>query len=249
MERNGSTPRKPVATKVIHSRARAVRDSGAGERTFTVVGYPIGKQVSVIASALSAGDVPLMQQLFLVFVTAASTGVFVPLPEEAVMIGLSVTAPEGGLLAVLVVAFLGLYIRDLALFLLGRVAGTAIFTWAPVRRVVGDAPLDSVRKRAEANAVKSVIAARMAFGVRAAAQVTLGAVGVPLRTHVVVNALVLAVWVPFLIGIGVLFHDPAVAAMAWCGENKALLLAFAAIIGLAWWTREATSDVSRAPEP
>jgi membrane protein DedA with SNARE-associated domain len=178
-----------------------------------------------------------MPKLLLVFVSALSTGVVLPLPEEAVLIGTSLAAEGEHPVLVGLVAFLGLYLRDTTLFVVGRVAGTAVFGWGPVRRLVGDAPLASLQERAEANAVTAVVAARMAFGVRAAAQVTLGAVGVPARTHLLVNGAVLALWVPLLVGIGVFFHEPATAALGWASENRSLLIAFACIVAFAWFTR------------
>ncbi|MCA9570071.1 MAG: hypothetical protein KC656_19635 [Myxococcales bacterium] len=179
-----------------------------------------------------------MTESLLAFLSTLSTGTVLPVPEEGVLLGIAATHPESaGLVAVGVASFLGLAVRDFTLFLLGRTVGRQVFRWPLLRRIVGDAPVASLSDGAAQNAVRSIVAARMAFGVKAAAQVTLGAVGVPVSTHLIVNALVLAVWVPLWLALGAWFHGPAVAFLAWMSANKGLMAAMLAIVAAAWVTQ------------
>lgn len=190
-----------------------------------------------------------MHDFLLAFFTPLGTGVFVPLPEEVVLLGVSVAAGDlARAVPMGLLAMLGLYLRDLSLFLLGRFAGTAVFRWRVVQKMFGGAPLAGLQVMAEEHAVQAVFAGRMAFGVRAVAQLTLGAVGVPVRVHMIVNGLLLSIWVPLLMGLGLFFHEPAVAALEWGGENKLLLIAFAVIIGAAWGTKRLAERHEKASE-
>lgn len=181
-----------------------------------------------------------MTDFLLAFLAALPTGVFLPLPEEAVVLGLAAAHPEStGLVALGLGAFAGLAVRDFLLFLVGRVLGARVFRLPLLRRVLGSGPVDGVTPE---HAVRAVVAARFAFGVKAGAQVTLGALGVPVLTHGVVNLTVLAVWVAVWVVAGTWFREPAEALLGWMGENQTLLVAMGCIVALAWATRRFASE-------
>lgn len=189
-----------------------------------------------------------MNDALLAFFTALSTGIVLPLPEEAVLLGLAASHPESaGLVSLGVGAFLGLALRDLLLFLLGRQVGRRAFQMPLLKRFFGGGPVAGIRADA-GQAARAVLAARFAFGVKAGAQVTLGVVGVPLLTYVLVNVVVLALYVTVWVSAGAWFREPAEQLLAWMGENRLLLLAMAGIVALAWATRRFSAEEPQEDE-
>ncbi len=175
-----------------------------------------------------------MPDLLFALLTTFATGIVVPIPEEAVVLGLGATLEQP--LAGVSAAFLGFALRDVALFGLGRAVGKRALGWPLLGPALARAL--AARPASRGSVVRTVLAARFAFGLKTGAQLALGVLHLPVGPYLAVNLLVLAFWVPLWYGLGMWFEQPARHFLAWSAENKLLLFAMFGIALLAWAARK-----------
>jgi membrane protein DedA with SNARE-associated domain len=150
--------------------------------------------------------VPLFEQLSYVglFLVVFATGVGLPLPEDAVVLGAGwlVHAGRARLVPTIAVTFVAVVAGDVFLYFLGARVGGALAAHPGVARRFPPERLARARRFFERYGDFAIVAARFVLGVRAAVYFTAGALGRPLARFVVVDALAALVNVPALVVLG-----------------------------------------------
>lgn len=138
-----------------------------------------------------------------------AAGVGVPFPEEVTQLTAGVLAHRGvlDLRATLVVIWVGILAGDLLIFEISRRHGPRALSSRLVGRVLTPARRATLERHFARHAFLTILVARHAGAVRAAAFALAGASGVPLRTFLVADALSAIVSVPVVVGAGYLFSQ------------------------------------------
>lgn len=176
---------------------------------------------------------------FLFFFACLFSGTLLPVPEDATLLAAGVSIVDlPSFLGMYLAGVLGLLGRDAGFYFGGKAAGEGLFRIAWVNRMFGAERIDQARQRVADWGSKAILGARMAFGMRAAAFLVAGAVGVPVKTFLVWDIAALLVWVPVALVLGALVREPVLAGMEWVQEHPLLLVSMGLIVAAAWLTSE-----------
>jgi len=157
--------------------------------------------------------------------------------------GLLASRHEISLFTALAGCFVGIFVGDLGLWLVGRTAGAAVLAWPRVRRRL---PVDRMERLADwlnRNGHKAVITARFVPGMRFPTYVAAGALGQRAGRFVFWAAMAGLVWTPLLVGLVALLGAPIVEPLeqllrnGWLGLAGAAIVIYGVIrIGKSWMT-------------
>ncbi|MCB9677817.1 MAG: VTT domain-containing protein [Alphaproteobacteria bacterium] len=190
-----------------------------------------------------------MRTLVLLFVACALSGIAIPMPEDLPLLAAGATLTEpGALLGLAVAGGLGVLCRDAVFFLVGRFAGERALRWRWVVWMLGEGRLARARDLVERRGGRAVLIARFLVGFRSAAFLVAGAMGVRPRDFVVWDLVGITASVPLLLGLGAVVGAPVTSAIGWLLEHRLLVVAMAALVGLAWAT-SAQASAHEAENP
>lgn len=144
--------------------------------------------------------------------------------------------------------FVGIFVGDLGLWLIGRLAGRGMLRWRWLRGRLGDERLRRLGSWFDRHGWAGVLAARFVPGTRFPVYVGAGMLGRRARRFVLVALLAAALWTPLLILVVAALGEPVVGALervlgeGWHVLALAVLLVFLAERGVTL----AFSEVARA---
>jgi membrane protein DedA with SNARE-associated domain len=170
----------------------------------------------------------------------------VPIPEEMPVIAAAVLSHEGLVRwwLALFVCFLGVLSGDVVLYWTGWHWGESILNWRVVRLVLTREREQRLKVAYRRHALKTVIMARHAMSLRAAAFLTAGIAHVPFWKFIVADAGAAALGVPFGFGLAYFFTDRIKAIVAdvhraerWLGLAGLVVVAAALVVGVWRWNR------------
>lgn len=180
------------------------------------------------------------------FLLCAASGLVVPLPEDFALLFAGMHLAEGrtSWWAVVPITVLGVGIRDLLAFLIGRVAGEKLLARSWGRRLFGgDARVAWARGLVDRHGDRAVLIGRFAVGFRAPIFMVGGAMGLSLRRFIAWDGLGLLVAVPITLGLGFQFGQPLVDAFYWALQRaRVVVAAFAALVIVYWMWRLRRGD-------
>lgn len=183
-----------------------------------------------------------MKPALVLFVACLLSGVALPMPEDVPLLTAGATLDGPGAFAVAVLAGgLGVLGRDTLYFAVGRLAGEGLLRRRLVRALLGPRRLARARASVRRRGARAVLLARCAVGFRGVSFLVAGALGVRARDFFAWDLLGIAVTVPLTLVIGRVFGPRVLDAAAWASEHTPLLLAFAAVLVVAWVTRDVGS--------
>ena len=186
---------------------------------------------------------------FLFFFACLFSGTLLPVPEDATLLAAGVAIVDlPSFLGMYLAGLLGLLGRDGGFFMAGKAAGEGLFRIPWVVRIFGQERIDEARERVNAWGSKAIVGARLAFGMRSAAFLVAGAVGVPVRTFLFWDVLALSIWVPLALVLGAIVREPVLAGMEWVQEHPLLLVSLGLILAAAWLTSEMARRAEQADE-
>lgn len=176
---------------------------------------------------------------FLFFFACFFSGTLLPVPEDATLLAAGVSVVDlPSFLGMYLAGVLGLLGRDAGFFFGGKAAGEGLFRIPWVVRIFGQEGIDEARKRVDDWGSRAILGARMAFGIRSAAFLVAGAVGVPVKTFLFWDIAALVLWVPVALVLGALVREPVLAGLEWVQEHPLLLVSMGLILAAAWLTSE-----------
>ncbi len=157
----------------------------------------------------------------------AASGLVLPVPEDFPLIyaGMRVADGTWGLPGVLAAAIVGVGIRDVLAWCLGRAIGTPLLHTGWVRRIVGASKIDRASDLVQRRGSVAVLMGRFFIGFRAPVFMVAGATGVPLRSFVLYDALGLVLMVPMSVAAGYAFGEPLATAVMSALESARLVVA------------------------
>lgn len=183
------------------------------------------------------------------FLFCALSGVAFPLPEDVTLLyaGLRVRSGELDWAPTLVVALLGVMVRDTLAYGAGRAFGDGLLSRPWVRRLLGEKKLDRARRMIEERGGSAILLGRFLIGVRATVFFASGAMGVSFRQFALYNAAGLLVTVPVVVVLGYEFGDPIVHGALWMiRRGRVVTLMILAIFAVSIWLRGQRDALERA---
>jgi membrane protein DedA with SNARE-associated domain len=175
--------------------------------------------------------------------SAAFAGTFVSEDLTCIAVGLLAASGQAGLAAGLAGCFLGIFVSDAALWLVGRVAGRRILNWRWVRRKLPPERLARLEQWLNRNAGGAVLAARFLPGVRLPMYVAAGMLGRNGGRFLFWTFVAALVWTPLIV-LSVATFGEALAGplrrILGSGGPAVLLMAAAAFLTIRTATRLTT---------
>lgn len=170
------------------------------------------------------------------WLVCATSGVLVPVPEDVPLLYAGSRIAEGswGWAGTLIVATSGVAVRDVGSWAFGRVLGRWLLDNPRFERLLASRKIARARAFVGRHGTASVLLGRFMVGFRAPVFVAAGAMGVPLRSFVSVDALGLALAVPLAVGLGFVFGDPIAELAAVVLQRSTLVATVLAVAGLGW---------------
>lgn len=158
------------------------------------------------------------------FLACVGSGIVFPVPEDFPLLYAGARIQSGAFSwpGTLAVATVGVALRDLAAWALGRVLGDTLLHRDWVRALVGARRLERARTLVSQHGAASVLAGRFLIGFRAPVFLLSGAMGIPLRAFVVYDGLGLLVAVPLVVVLGWAFGAPISDGAFWVFERARL---------------------------
>ena len=161
-------------------------------------------------------------------------GFGLPVPEEVTFLAAGYLVHLGitDFWLTIAVCLLGVIIGDVTIFLLGRRWGGEVLGHPWMQRFISEAKLRKVRARFAEHQLWTVFACRFLMGARAAAFLTAGSLGMPLRTFVVIDLAAALISVPLFVSIAYHFGERVDIAGRWL-RNINLCAAVGAVVVIA----------------
>jgi membrane protein DedA with SNARE-associated domain len=165
----------------------------------------------------------------------AASGVVLPFPEDFPLLyaGMRVADGDWGWGATILVATIGVALRDALAWTFGRVLGDLLLNREGVRRWVGARGIDRARRLVTRHGAGAVLLGRFMIGFRSPVFAVAGAMGVPLRSFATWDGLGLALAVPLTVALGYEFGQPLVEAGFLLLQRTRLLVAVLVIASVA----------------
>jgi membrane protein DedA with SNARE-associated domain len=159
--------------------------------------------------------------------------------EDLTTIGAGLLVRRGALspaLAILACAA-GIYVGDLGLWLVGRIAGARLFDWPWLRRCLPPARLDEARAWLGRHRAAAILASRFLPGTRLPLYLSAGVLGGGFRAFAFWTLIATLVWTPLLLLV-VVALGPAIAeplemalGLGWAALPLSVLLLYGAVRG------------------
>ncbi|MCB9668596.1 MAG: DedA family protein [Alphaproteobacteria bacterium] len=172
------------------------------------------------------------------FLLCTVSGLAVPLPEDFALLYAGMHVAEGRLAWSIVVplTIVGVGVRDLLAFGLGRVAGEWILARSWGRRLFGgDKRIAWARSLVDRHGDRAVLIGRFVVGFRAPIFMVGGAMGLSARRFVLWDGMGLLVAVPLTLFLGFHFGQPVVDLTWWVLQRARIAVATLALIGASLW--------------
>jgi membrane protein DedA with SNARE-associated domain len=185
------------------------------------------------------------------WLACVTSGILAPMPEDFPLVYAGARVAEGSWTwpAALAVAFLGVGLRDLIAWSVGRLLGDWLLHRESVRRIVGRRSIDRARRMVTRHGAWAVLIGRFLVGFRAPVFAVAGAMGVPLRSFAGIDALGLMVAVPLAMLVGYEFGAAVAVGLATVVERARWWVAGAVIVAVAVlaWRRSAALASAAGP--
>lgn len=182
------------------------------------------------------------------WLACAGSGIFMPMPEDLPLMyaGIQISANTWSLPATLAVAWLGVVVRDLTAWAVGRylfgwMLRTGWFEW-----IINQRRVHRAERLISRHGASAVLIGRFMIGFRVPFFVAAGAMGVPLRAFFVYDAVGLTIAVPLAVGLGLLFGEPILTGAAFLLNRSGLLFAGFATLLVSWFAIRRA--IARRPE-
>jgi len=181
----------------------------------------------------------------------AVSGILVPLPEDFSLIYAGVKLQTGQFqwAPTLAATIIGVGLRDIFAYLIGRSLGSWLIDRPWIRRIAGGARLDRAQAMVAERGPSAVLIGRFFVGFRASVFVAAGATGVPFRSFVFWDGLGLLVAVPATVGLGYVFGEPIADLVFWVLQRAQLAVGLAVAVAVLWLLWQAWGRSGEASEP
>jgi len=178
----------------------------------------------------------------------AVSGIAFPLPEDFPLIYAGVRIAEGNWSwgPTLTVAVVGVLIRDILAYGIGRVLGRRLLYAGWVRRLVGDNKIAWAEEIVRSHGAYAVFLGRFLIGFRAPIFMVAGATRVPMKSFALWDLLGVVVVVPAVIILGFGFGEPIADTFFWimARAREAVGVCVVCGCGWLWWKVRSTRDRS-----
>ncbi len=169
----------------------------------------------------------------------AVSGILIPLPEDFPLVYAGVQIGEGRFAWVptLTAAVVGVGLRDVAAYGLGRLAGDWLLESTAAARWLGRGRIERAEAMVRRRGALAVLFGRFLIGFRAPIFAVAGASRVPFRQFLMWDAAGLLVAVPLVVWLGWFFGEPinAVVFYAMARARELVVLSVVAALVWAWW--------------
>jgi len=174
------------------------------------------------------------------FFMCSLSGLLVPVPEDVALLyaGLRVGSGAFGWGPALIIAMIGVFIRDVLAFGIGRLVGDKVLSRPSLRRMLGERRLARASSMVERNATTSVLFGRGFIGFRTPVFFVAGASGVSLRRFALVDALGILVTVPAVVIVGYAFGEPMLDVGLQLMRSTRWLAVGFTLLALLWLARQ-----------
>lgn len=173
------------------------------------------------------------------FGLCATAGILNPVPEDLVLVWAGIQVEQGALALApaLGVTIAGVYVRDLVVFLLGRLVGEWLLAHRWTLRLLGAHRVARAIRLVENHGTAAVVIGRGLVGMRTPVFLAAGAAGVGFRRFAVLDGLGVLITVPLVIGVGWAVGSPAIDAIFWVARSARALFYVGAFVGIVWFVR------------
>jgi membrane protein DedA with SNARE-associated domain len=169
------------------------------------------------------------------FLAAAALATLVSEDLTCVAVGLLVANGRADLLVGVAGCFLGIFVGDLGLWLLGRVAGRRVLHWSWLRQRWPARRLEQVGQGLDRHCARAVVAARFLPGTRLPFYVAAGALGRQGGRFVLWSFLACLVWTPLVVVSVALYGEALAGPLRYFFGTGWLAALVAAALGYAGW--------------
>lgn len=171
------------------------------------------------------------------FGVCALAGLLVPVPEDVVLLYAGIRIDHGHFtwLPTLLAVCLGVLLRDVIVYWIGRLVGDWLLSrpWLP--RLIGEKKLERSLRLVERRGTGAVVVGRLLVGMRTPVFLVAGASGVGFRKFVVVDAVGIVFTVPLFVLLGFWFGTPIVEWLFTALQSARALVVMAVLAGLVVW--------------
>ncbi len=180
----------------------------------------------------------------------AVSGILVPLPEDVSLIYAGVKLQTGQFqwAPTLLVTVVGVGLRDVFAYLIGRSLGSWLLDRGWVRRLAGGPRIDRAQALITRRGPSAVLIGRFLVGFRASVFIAAGAMGVPFRSFLLWDGLGLLIAVPATVGLGYVFGAPIADLVFWVLQRAQLAVGVGVALLVCWWLWQAWSSRERPVE-
>lgn len=184
------------------------------------------------------------------FLACAGSGLVLPIPEDVPLLfaGTRIANGDWSWPATLAVAWLGVAVRDVVSWSVGRFLLRWLLATGRARWLLGGRRIERARRLVTDHGALAVLMGRFVIGFRTPVFVAAGAMGVPLRSFALYDALGLTLAVPLAVGLGYWFGSP-VAEIAAALHRTSSIGGIAVAVGLGlliWWATASTAATASA---
>jgi len=176
----------------------------------------------------------------------ATSGILIPLPEDFALIyaGVRLQGGQFAWLPALAVAVIGVGLRDVVAFLIGKYLGGWLLHAGWVRRLVGPKKIDRAEKMVREHGPSAILLGRFFVGFRATVFMVAAASGVSFRSFLVWDGLGLIVAVPATVALGYLFGEPVAELSFWLVQRLQVVVGAGVVVAIGWtiWSRLRRED-------
>lgn len=164
------------------------------------------------------------------------SGLVVPLPEDFPLLyaGARVAAGEWSWSLVLLLGMVGVAIRDVIAWGIGRTLGDTMLHRPAIRRFLGGKKLDRASGMVRDHGALAVFFGRFFVGFRAPVFVVAGAGGIPLRAFLLYDGIGLLVAVPVTVVLGWAFGEPLAELVFWTLQRARVVVGVSVALAVAW---------------
>ncbi|MFT4704999.1 MAG: membrane protein DedA with SNARE-associated domain [Bradymonadia bacterium] len=138
------------------------------------------------------------------------TGLAIPVPEDLVLVYAGVMLRHGELewVPTFIAICAGVWVRDIAAYLIGRVAGDWLFDQPWGKRIFPPARIEKTRKMVTERGLMAVVIGRLLIGMRVPVFMVCGSMRIGFRRFMIVDGIGVVLTTPILIGLGWKFGEP-----------------------------------------
>lgn len=175
------------------------------------------------------------------------TGLAIPIPEDLVVMSAGILLHEGQLTLVrtIVVVSLGMWIRDLVAYGLGRVFGDWLFDQWWSQKLFPPRKIERTRQWFHRYGVLAIVGGRLLIGMRVPVFLVAGSMRVGFRRFAWIDGIGVLLTAPVLLFLGYAFGEPLLDGVRWVIQRTSGTAWGLAALGLfvfVWRRTRATDD-------